>query len=412
MSPRLVVEAAGETATLDYQGRSTLVPGNYVPGLVEDSVGLVDRANATKVVNLGTDGGIFLITASTPPSMLVNTRYECAVAIAAGLDRDIELNNCHIVGNNPQNVYRLKETTAGMPAFYDIGFRNWSSRHVTFNDCEFDNEWWAKQGMSNVPTAQTSPALAGGNYTLNRALVRSWTDGLNFTGAPCGPGQYVLIHASRMGEMFYATGIPDGPINPITGKVSWTPQSGRYPHADAGIQWNTGANVEVRFSYLGGPHRKDLIKPWPGGLTMDGGNSALMLQQEPDARYADALVRVDGVNVHDSWLAGGMATLNLHYSYGSAIPNDIPAPNNRVVNNRFMVRVPGFNDSGYQIRRSLVRYGPGDWRPMRTDLSGNVEWDPRGPNGELLGTGPSILGTGKAPAISDYSDNPDFVYPN
>lgn len=416
MAPRVTVEAAGESFALDYSptvDRDSLVPGKYVPGLVPNSVGLIDRSAITNVVNLGPNGGIYTITASTPATMLTNTRFECAVAIGAGLDRDITLTNVHIVGNNPANVYRLKETTAGMPSFYDIGFRNWTGRHVTFQDCELDNGWWLDQGLCTIPTAQTSPAIAGGNFTLRRTRIRRWTDSVNFTGAPCGPGAYVLIETSQLGENFYASNIPDGPINSVTGKTSWTPQSGRYTHSDA-FQWNTGARVEIRHSYLGGPRRASLLKSWPGGTAMDAGNAALMLQQEPDARYAADLVRVDDVYVHDNWLAGGAATLNLHYSYGNAIPNDIPAPRNRVVNNRFMVRAPGFNDTGYQIRRSLVRYGPNDWRPMRTDLTGNVEWDPRDPNrpGELLGLGPSIIGTGRAPTISDYSDNPSYTYPN
>ena len=362
------------------QNRDLLVYGTYIPGtaadalLVEgvhtDSVGLVTSIDDLKVVT-GTDG-VYVITNTTPDDVLTNTLFLCAVAIGTGAqepEEDVELRNCYLAGNNPTSCFELFERTGAVPVGYASALRNWSNKHVTLIDTVLDCGWWKRNGLSKYEAWQHSSAIAGGHFTLERVLAAGFTDGVNFTGAPGNADgkQYSKVIASRLGPNFYAYNIP----------AEYKPQSGGYTHAD-GFQTNTGGNIEIAYSYIGGP-RNGAAKPaWPGGTQMGdgGGNAAWMIQQEPDGRYDKARMWVDNLYFHDNWLAGGTATINLNYN---AQGNTLPGATNRFVNNKIMLKIPGFNDISYYIRKR---------QEITTDLSGNIEWDPKG---SIDGTGNPVL---------------------
>lgn len=363
--------------------REQLVYGTYIPGTLRDAALGIVGVNTSSVGCTSPDGdlepvtgtdGVFTVDASTPAELFEGRHFQSAVAIAAGLNGPRTFRNCRFSGNNPMISFARWAADGSLPVGFGSAFRNWTSRHITLVDCTFDAGWWFDQGLSDYEAWQHSAAILGGHVTVERSILEGFTDGVNFTGAPGNADgrQFVKILASRLGPNYYAYGLP----------TSFAPQAGQYTHSD-GFQWNTGAKVEIAYSYIGGPRRYGARPVWPGGTQMgDAANAGLMIQQEPDSRYDEAQRRVDDIWVHDNWIAGGSSSVNLNFSQGNALP----APGlvegyagTRVVDNRIMSRIPGFNDSGYQIRYRTE---------MRSDVSRNVEWDPFG---SLRGTGAPVL---------------------
>jgi hypothetical protein len=361
--------------------RDELIYGTYIPGTADDvalgitgiqldSVGTVNDALITNVIEQST---LLTLSSSTPASYFENTHFRCPTQVAASLG-DVTFTNCRFSGMNPEILFAMFNAGTAISIPTAGGITNWTGNHITFIDCEFDVSWWIRNGLSTYWSWQHSAALYGGHFTLQRCLVRGFTDGFNFTGAPGNSllDQYILIEGCRLGPNFYAQNIP----------AAYSPQSGAYTHSD-GFQFNTGGNVEIRYSYIGGPRLSSAAPNFPGSLAMrDAGNAGLMIQQEPDSRYTEERKRVDGIYVHHNWIAGGSATVNLNYAQNNTLPSPALAPvgwvGNRVQENRIMQRISGFNDSGYQIRYRTE---------METDVAGNVTWNPFGP---IDGTGTPV----------------------
>jgi hypothetical protein len=187
---------------------------------------------------------------------------------------------------------------------------------------------------------------------------------------------------------YYTVQAPDNPADTRGGAT----------HSDI-FQFNTGKNVEIRHSLLGGRYLITGLgtqyDPGPLGMLTPGGQGSVVLaQQEQDNRYPVDVKLVDGIYIHDNWLMGADATVNVFYKTHNNPANTLPAPGvvpgrigNRIVNNRVATRTGG-NASGLQVWKSSQ---------MQTDLSGNVAWD--WTTGEY--TGPTIYGTGQilAPVV-------------
>jgi len=345
--------------------------GTYIPGTADDaalidgvhsdSVGLVTAESELKVIE-GTDG-IYEIDNSTPASVFENTLFLCTVSIKAALSSDRTFWNCKMPGNNPTYLRNRHTSGQGIPPGMGSALRNWSGRHITLIDTDMDARWWYNNGLSEYEAWLHSASISGGHFTAERSILAGFTDGVNFTGAPgnASGNQYVKIIASRLGPNYYAYDIP----------AAFNPQALGYTHSDA-FQWNTGPNVEIAYSYLGGPRLLSAKPLWPGGTQMrDSGNSTLMFQQEDDDRFTLERRLVTNTYVHHNWLAGGTSTININFSQGNALPG----PANRIEDNRVMRKIAGFNDISYYIRYR---------EEMETSVRGNVVWDPQG---SIYGTG-------------------------
>lgn len=363
--PPLEVQPAPRDALVALYG--TYIPGTaqdaaLIQGVRTDSVGLVTGLGELKVIE-GTNG-VYNITNSTPANIFENTLFLCTVSIQASLSSNRTFWNCWFAGNNPMYLEERHFNGQGIPAGMGSAVRNWSGRHITFIDCTLDSRWWYDNDLSEYESWLHSASVSGGHFTAERSILAGFTDGVNFTGAPgeAGSGnQYVKIIASRLGPNFFAYDIP----------MTYNPQALQYTHSDS-FQWNTGANVEILHSYLGGPRLLSAKPLWPGGTQMrDSGNSTCMFQQEDDDRFTLEQRWVTNVYVHHNWLAGGTSTININYSKG----NTLPGPANRIEDNRVMQKIDGFNDISYYIRYR---------EEMETSVRGNVLWNPQG---SIYGTG-------------------------
>lgn len=335
--------------------RDSLVYGTYIPGIIENTVG----TTGAQTTVLGAGGTTYTIPSSA--TEYNDTRFESYVSIAQGTGT-ITFRNCLFVGNNPQDVHTSRTTAAAdLPA---QGLSNFTNRHLVFIDCTFDNGWWFDQGLSNRYSTQWSPAIHGGHFTLERCEVKRFTDLINFAGRPNGSGGFVLIEASRLHQSWYG---PSG-------------QEGGYAHADS-FQFNTGPNVEVRYSYLGGDYTNPTRSPVEPGFVTPGSNNAIfMIQQELDgANAGTANWLVENFYIHDNWLHGGDATINLNnYVSSDARYNPMPGTSTagcRITANRFAVRDGVNNKAGTQIRRTTS---------VQTYIAGNYEWVP---GGNIYGNG-------------------------
>lgn len=368
------------TQTLSATDRENLVAGTYVPGLKDDTVGVPNVSLITKV-EVGTvqptSSGAYTdfprYVVSGAPT-ITDTRFEAPVFLGSTTTGDVTFKRCHFVGLNPQTVQALYDAAGDTKAVREAasGFVNYTARHATFIDCTFDNGWWYDQGKSNRISTLWSAALHGGNLSLVRSELTRFVDGINFAQGPCGPEAYTLVDSSWIHGGFFANGIVPPP------GASWVAQSGNNTHSDA-FQFNTGRNVEIRYSLLGGA-RADFSErvsvPYlPGGSTGDDyANSAIMWQQENNAYGAAGLV--DNVDLHDNWMAGAVGTLQIVTKNG----NTLPGATNKVRNNRFLRRELGWgtsaNSPGYAIVKSS---------DTGVAFSGNVLWD--GTDANRAGTG-------------------------
>lgn len=359
--------------------RDGLVPGSYVPGLVADTVGArldrvvsVERGTVQPLSNGAYSAFPRYILAGA--GEIVGTRFECPVFTSADTTGDWTFRHCHFVGWNPQLVQAAYDTLGATTAVAESasGVVNYRSAHLTFIDCTWDNGWWYDQGLSDRISTLWSAGLHGGGFTVTRGLIRRFTDGVNWAQGPCGADAFTLVEDSAITDGFYANGItaPAG--------ATWTPQSGAYTHSDA-FQFNTGANLEIRHSLLGGTRNAfaDRVSvPYrPGGATgRDYGNSSLMWQQEGNA-YGPA-GWIDNVDVHDVWLGGGAGTVQLVTKNANAFP----AATNHLRRAKVMTRQPGWGTTSTSPGYALVRSAD-----IALDISDVVWWD--GTNEGRDGTG-------------------------
>jgi len=375
---RIAELEAGQAPVVDRAYRESLVPlyDTYIPGTLEDaalvtgvnpySVGIYDPSLAG-LVPVETTGNATPIqfSTSTPPEMYEGRHFKSVVVIGASLSgKTLTFRNSHFSAVSPAMLRSMHESGIAIVSGRGSAVVNWTTANVIFEDCTFDCTWWKSAGLSEYEGWPHGAALAGSRFRLERCLVRGFADDINMTGAPGNAdGQSKLeVYASRLGPNFFAYNIP----------ASFNPQAGGYTHSD-GIQTNTGGNLKVRYSYIGGPRLGSAKPTWPGGTQMrDCGNAALMLQQEPDSRYPAEQIRVHHLDVQHCWLAGGTSTVNLNHSQGNPLSVD---EGNRVEDNRIMLRIPDFNDVSYYIRLR---------EEMGTSIRGNVLWDPEG---DIHGTG-------------------------
>jgi hypothetical protein len=334
--------------------------GTYVPGLTPNTVGLMSEpTEQTAITNA---------TATIPSSttLIENTRFRSNISFQQSTT-PIVLRNCHIVGNNPQDVYASRQTAD--PDIPGYGLVNFSARRVILEDCTVDHGWWNDVGLSNRISYNGSFGIWGGNVELIRTEIRRFTDSINFAGRPNGANAQTKVIASRLYNNYFAT----------------STQIGGITHSD-NFQVNTGHSIEIAYSYLGGDytHETGTTATALGFVTPGANNAVILLQQEPDSgptERADPNWYVRDINIHDNWLHGSAATVNLncvipgHFLFN---PLEGTATSGvRIIGNRFAVR-GGANESGFQIVKttSIASY-----------LADNVGWVPGGNvygNGVLL----------------------------
>jgi hypothetical protein len=240
---------------------------------------------------------------------------------------------------------------------------NYRPTHLTFIDCTFDCGWYYDQGLSDMVATQWSAGLHGGNFTFDRVLVRRWVDGVNFAQGACGSAAYTLINQSAIVDGAYANNIVPPP------GTHWASQSGGQTHSDA-FQFNQGRNVEIRYSLLGG-HRNDFADrqnvPYIpcGSSGNDYSDTAILLQQDGTNSYGTNGI-IDNVDIHDSWMGGSIATVQVTYKNG----NLFPAATNHIRNNRVLQRHPGWGNTASESGSYMML-----WPGVTVDHSGNVTWD-------------------------------------
>jgi hypothetical protein len=329
--------------------------GTYIPGVAPNTVGLVDD----EMVKTRVGDGVAVISIPSTTLLIENTDLRSQVNISGrATDPPLVIRNCRLWGQNPQRVQESR-ASASIPDLLGKALQNYSGRHVVLIDCLIDNGLWYDAGESDRISTQWSPALHGGNFTVERCLIRRFTDAINFAGRPNGVGSFVKVLASRICDNWYGA----------------SGQDGGYSHSD-GFQFNTGANVEIAYSYIGGPFERITTATVLGMTTPGPYNAGLMIQQEQDGNnHHTANWLVDNFNIHHNWLEGSVATVNLNVSTKAEKFNPMTGTATsgcRIWANRIAVRPA---NSGFYIYRTTS---------TETYLGGNVFWIP----------GQSIYGNG------------------
>lgn len=341
--------------------RTALTPGTYIPGpeFTANSVGIYGESFIEDTWDPGTSGGTFK---PTTPQTIENTLFMGNVVGTAAMGT-VTFKNCMFVGNKPELVQAMNATSPNAAYDFGSGATNYTVGQFVFEDCTFDNSWWYRNGLSNwwdtTQVFQEVVGYHGTNATLRRCLITGFVDSVNYALGNLDYSQgSMLIDASRLGGNYYGA-------NP--GRVNDT-----IPHTHSdGWQVGTGGNMETRYSYIGGPLVQSELN-LTGGVTSGAANAAFMIQQEQSSA---ASVQVVNIAIHDNWLAGGAATVNLNYKNSNTLSSV------SITNNRIMKHNTSYNGNGYYILKTSG---------VAASISGNVVW-------ELDG---SIFGNGTAAPIA------------
>lgn len=311
--------------------RDTLVYGTYIPG--SGTTGVIPGSVLTPWEASNPDG---YITLTTPDMVYENYEFWGQVRPKAP---GIVFKNCAFRGMSPSKYTTLN----GLIKCYGKGFY-----HFTLIDCTIDSTPWVTQrGASNI--SPFSAGIHGGDFEMYRCEVTGVQDGVNYVAHEgwsevTGPeDRWCLVEASWIHGMYYQN--------------NWYGPSDGRTHSDA-FQFNTGKNITIRNSMLGGERDMVGYRLWPGGYNSgdDAANALLMIKQELNSSSA---AKIENVLIENNWFQGAAAGVN-HY-YSASRPNTFASLTFR--NNKFFPRLdgwgqaaigPGVYDStlrGYQIMR-------------------------------------------------------------
>lgn len=369
--------------------RDSLVYGSYVPGLTTVSgypygvVGIVDpTVTWTDVYPASTvDGYIYIDSTATIGGTLANpiknVRYWGKVK--PRVTGNVYFSNCQFNNRRPEDMW-MNSVGSNGGSIENFGA---NPPHLFLKDCLFDAKAWFDAGLSNFWGHPQQMGIHGSNHTLERCELRNMQDGFENVGpttASAASAAYTQLIASWVHRNFYVKPwtVPVGYGFPGEGGPGPGVPASNDTHSDAD-QFNTGGNVEISFSNLGG--RLDTVGYLAANAYNSGDdchNSAVIIQQEVDA---STINHVGNVRIHDNWMSGGAATINANLKNGNTLSDC------SFLRNKIARRGTGtWGGAGYYIYRNgglaASLFGSG--------ADQNVIWDPDTTTGSINGTGIAV----------------------
>ena len=300
--------------------RTALARGSYVPG-PETTGPLPNVTSFTQVTPVAGGDGTYSFNVTDAGAVFDGYEFWGQVRPRVVSGETPVFRNCIFRGPPPA---RFSGGLAGLINAYGIGYG-----HSTFENCLWDpTPWFTQKGYDPnqwVHLANTT-AIHGADFDMRWCEIRNVQDGFNLVGhTPRTSGGNVAERWTDIDRCWIHKGFY---VN------DWYGPSDGQPHGDA-VQTNTGKNLQIRGSMLGGQRDMAGYRAWGSAKDRnrntgdDFWNAGIMLQQEVSG--ADPNL-IENVEISDNVFGGGTASLN-HSSKFS-----IPWTGLTIVRNRFLTR--------------------------------------------------------------------------
>lgn len=318
--------------------RGTYIPNDFTAGYFQGSILENVEANSGGYIQLIQTMGTY--NSNTDTYDIHNKKFWGQVRF---FNPKIRLVNCVIAGPEPDGpLWSISSNGSGCVKNYGPSYYHGIMESCTIDPLEWESRGKYISAASYMPVA----GIHGGDVELRWCHIKNVTDGLQITlndeqsdaglkgwsdgiNVPAGQ-RFTVVDRCLIERCLYVSG--------DTYAALPSAQSGGSPHCD-GIQFNTGRNILITGSMLGGPRSPFAYQTWNtnGNLgTDDFSNAAIMLQQEVSGTVEGSPAWVDNVLIDNNFVGGGNATINVNYKNANTLDGVT------ISNNKFLERGDGW----------------------------------------------------------------------